>query len=73
MITQDGRPVADLVPHRQRPRSLRGLLKGELFITGDITGPIDVEWDALQSTPEPKLPKKQAAQKDVTPGPWVRG
>jgi prevent-host-death family protein len=48
VITKNGKPVAELVPHRPRKKTLRGLLKDELFITGDIMSPIDVEWDALK-------------------------
>ena len=48
VITKNGRPVAELIPHRaSRPKAL-GLLKDRLFITGDIISPIDVEWDALK-------------------------
>jgi prevent-host-death family protein len=43
VITKNGRPVADLVPHRAgRPKAV-GLLKDTLFITGDIISPIDIE------------------------------
>ena len=48
VITKNGRPVADLVPHRPRTRNARGILKDRLFITGDIISPIDVEWNALK-------------------------
>ena len=48
VITKNGKPVAELVPHRPRKRSLRGVFKDKLFITGDIISPIDVEWDALK-------------------------
>ena len=48
VITKNGKPVAELIPHRaSRPKAL-GLLKDSLFITGDIISPIDVEWDALK-------------------------
>jgi prevent-host-death family protein len=48
VITKNGRPVAELGPHRaSRPKAL-GLLKERLFITGDIISPLDVEWDALK-------------------------
>jgi len=48
VITKNGKPVAELVPHRRsRPKAL-GLLKDTLLITGDIISPIDVEWDALK-------------------------
>jgi prevent-host-death family protein len=48
VITKNGRPVAELVPHRVRVRKKNalGLLKDTLFITGDIISPIDVEWNA---------------------------
>ena len=48
IITKNGKPVAELVPHRPRKQSARGILKNELFITGDIMSPIDVEWEALK-------------------------
>ena len=48
VITKRGKPVAELVPHVPKKRSLRGLLKNELFIVGDIISPIDVEWEALK-------------------------
>jgi prevent-host-death family protein len=48
VITKNGKPVAELVPHRARKQSARGILKDELFITGDIIAPIDVAWDALK-------------------------
>jgi prevent-host-death family protein len=48
VITKNGKPVAELVPHRaSRPNAL-GLLKDRLFIAGDIISPIDVEWEALK-------------------------
>jgi len=48
IITKNGKPVAELVPHRPRKQSARGILKDELFITGDIISPIDVECEALK-------------------------
>jgi prevent-host-death family protein len=48
VITKNGKPVAELVPHRPRKPRARGILKDVLFITGDIISPIDVEWDALK-------------------------
>jgi prevent-host-death family protein len=46
IITRNGNPVAELVPHN--PDKLRGLLKGRVEIIGDIISPIDVEWEALK-------------------------
>jgi len=48
VITKNGKPVAELRPHKREKKSPFGLLKGELTITGDILSPIDVEWDALK-------------------------
>jgi prevent-host-death family protein len=48
VITKHGKPVAELVPHTERKRQARGVLKGRLEILGDIVSPIDVEWEALK-------------------------
>ena len=50
VITKNGKPIADLVPHQAAPprKSAFGILKGEIEIVGDIISPIDVEWDALK-------------------------
>jgi antitoxin (DNA-binding transcriptional repressor) of toxin-antitoxin stability system len=47
-ILKNGQPVAEFVPRRRRGRRLHGILKDELFITGDIVSPIDVEWEVLK-------------------------
>jgi prevent-host-death family protein len=48
VITKNGKPIAELVPHRaSRPKGL-GCLEDSLFITGDIISPLEVEWDALK-------------------------
>ena len=46
VITKHGKPVAELVPAKKRPKSLIGLHKGQIKILGDIIEPIDVEWEA---------------------------
>jgi prevent-host-death family protein len=46
VITKRGKPVARLVPYRRRPKSLFGMERGRIEILGDITSPIDVEWNA---------------------------
>jgi prevent-host-death family protein len=48
VITKNGKPIADLVPHRAAKKNALGILKGQLIITGDIMSPIDVEWDAMK-------------------------
>jgi prevent-host-death family protein len=46
VITKRGKPVSRLVPYRQRPASLIGLMKGQIKILGNIIEPIDVKWEA---------------------------
>jgi len=48
IITKNGKPLVELVPHRSTKLNPFGLLKDELKITGDIISPIDVEWEALK-------------------------
>jgi prevent-host-death family protein len=45
-ITKNGKPVAQLGPCKTRPKTLFGIDKGSIKITGDIISPIDVEWEA---------------------------
>jgi prevent-host-death family protein len=48
-ITKRGKPVAQLVPLQEKPaKSGFGCMKGTFEITGDIVGPIDVEWNAMR-------------------------
>jgi prevent-host-death family protein len=46
VITKNGRPVAQVGPVVSRPKTLRGLHKGQIEILGDIIEPLDVEWEA---------------------------
>jgi len=48
VITKNGRPLVELVPHRVPKRSPLGIWKGKVAIKGDIISPIHVEWDALK-------------------------
>lgn len=49
-ITKNGKPIAELHPHRPpRARSLIGLHRGQVEITGDIVASVDAElWEAAQ-------------------------
>jgi prevent-host-death family protein len=47
VITKRGVPVAKLVPVRTEPRLLRGSMKGTVKVLGDIIGPTDEPWEAL--------------------------
>jgi prevent-host-death family protein len=44
IVTKRGKPVAELRPHRSSKRNALGILKGRLFITGDIISPMHDEW-----------------------------
>ena len=46
VITKNGRPVAQLVPVRARPKTLFGRDRGRIESLGDIVSPVDVVWDA---------------------------
>ncbi|MYB39955.1 type II toxin-antitoxin system prevent-host-death family antitoxin [Candidatus Saccharibacteria bacterium] len=46
IITKNQKPVAKLTPYRQRPKTLFGIDKGKIEITGDIVGPVEVDWKA---------------------------
>ena len=50
VVTKNGKPVAELRPHRQpRAKSLIGLHKGRIAIHGDIVAPIGTSlWKALK-------------------------
>jgi antitoxin (DNA-binding transcriptional repressor) of toxin-antitoxin stability system len=48
VITKDGVPIAELVPHQPPQRSARGIWKDKITYVGDIMSPIDVEWDAMK-------------------------
>jgi prevent-host-death family protein len=50
VVTKNGRPVAELRPHRPpRTKSLFGLHKGRAKILGDIVEPVDTGlWKALK-------------------------
>lgn len=47
LVTKNGRPVAELGPHRPRQKGGVGVWKGRLIVKGDIVSPIDVRWEAL--------------------------
>ena len=40
VITKNGKPIAELSPYKQRKRNAFGILKGRVFITGDIISPV---------------------------------
>jgi len=48
IITKNGVPVSKLMPVINKPKTLFGLKKDQLKITGDIIEPLVNQWDALQ-------------------------
>lgn len=50
LITKNGKPVAELRPHRRpRVKSLIGLHKGRIRVRGDIVAPAGTRlWSALE-------------------------
>lgn len=48
VITKRGKPVAKLIPMKQKPGPIFGCMKGQVEILGDIISPLDVEWDAMR-------------------------
>jgi prevent-host-death family protein len=50
IITKRGTPVARLVPFRHEPRPLLGSMHGTVKALGDIIGPLDDPWEALEES-----------------------
>jgi prevent-host-death family protein len=48
IVTKNGKPVAQIVPFVEKPKSIIGALKGSVLYMGDLESPIDVEWEALK-------------------------
>ena len=48
VITKRGIPVAELIPARDRRKSMFGAMRGMITYKGDIISPIDVEWNAMK-------------------------
>lgn len=48
VITKRGKPIARLVPYRNRPESIFGIDRQSMRIQGDIVAPLNVEWEAMQ-------------------------
>ena len=48
IVTKNGKPVAQIVPFVEKPKTLLGAMKGSITILGDLDEPLDVEWEALK-------------------------
>ena len=48
IVTKNGKPIAEIIPFVEKPKSIIGALKGSVTILGDLDEPLDVEWDVLK-------------------------
>ena len=48
IVTKNGKPVAEIVPFIEKPKTLRGAMKDSIAILGDLDEPLGVEWEALK-------------------------
>jgi prevent-host-death family protein len=55
LVTKNGKPVAELRPHRgARVLFPFGIHKGLVELSGDIVSPLDADWEAMLNT-EPAI------------------
>ncbi len=48
IVTKNGKPVAEIVPFVEKPKSIIGALKGSVTIMGDLDEPTGEDWEALK-------------------------
>lgn len=48
LVTKNGKPVAELRPHRSASLDRFAVWKGKVRIKGDIIAPLDEEWEAMK-------------------------
>ena len=48
IVTKNGRPIAEIVPFVEKPKSLYGAMKGSVKVLGDLDEPLGVEWAVLK-------------------------
>jgi prevent-host-death family protein len=48
IVTKNGKPVAEIVPFVQKPKTLRGAMKDSITILGNLDEPLGIEWEALR-------------------------
>ncbi len=48
LICRNGKPVAEIVPFIDKPKSIIGALKGSVTLMGDLDEPTDADWEALR-------------------------
>jgi prevent-host-death family protein len=48
IVTKNGKPVAQIIPFVEKPKTLFGAMKDSITILGDLDEPIDVEWEVMK-------------------------
>ncbi len=48
VVTKNGKPVAEIVPFVEKPKTLRGAMRDSIIILGDLDEPLGVEWDVFK-------------------------
>jgi prevent-host-death family protein len=48
IVTKNGKPIAEIVPFVEKPKSLYGAMKGSIKVLGDLDEPLGVEWEVLK-------------------------
>jgi prevent-host-death family protein len=48
IVTKNGKPIAEIVPFVEKPKSIIGALKGSVTMMGDLDEPTSDDWEALK-------------------------
>jgi prevent-host-death family protein len=48
IVTKNGKPVAEIIPFVEKPKSIIGALKGSVIFMGDLDEPTAEDWEALK-------------------------
>ena len=48
IVTKNGKPIAEIVPFVEKPKSIIGALKGSVTLMGDLDEPTGEDWEALK-------------------------
>jgi prevent-host-death family protein len=48
IVTKNGKPVAEIVPFVEKPKSIIGALKGSVTIMGNLDEPTGEDWEVLK-------------------------
>lgn len=48
IVTKNGKPIAEIVPFVEKPKSIIGALKGSVTYMSNLDEPTDEDWEALK-------------------------